>query len=53
VERIVDTSRTEFGGALLVVAAGAGLLARWHGRVEGWKVAGVLLAAFVLFSVAR
>lgn len=53
VERIVDTSRTEFGGALLVVAIGAGLLARWHGRVEGWKIAGVLLTAFVLFSVTR
>jgi len=29
------------------------LLARLHGRAEGWKIAIGLLALFVLYSVAR
>jgi hypothetical protein len=41
----------------LPLVAGAciagGVLARLHGRVEGWKIAGAVLVALVLFSVTR
>jgi mannose PTS system EIID component len=35
------------------VLAGGVLLVRMHGRVDGWRIALVVLAAFVLFSVLR
>jgi cyanate permease len=37
-------------GAAVVAAI---VLVRLHGRVEGWKLALVLLALFALLSVAR
>jgi hypothetical protein len=33
--------------------AGAVLITRLHGRVEGWRLALVALAAFVFYSIAR
>ena len=51
--RIIGTGRTLTLEVMLAVVALAVLLARLHGRVEGWRVALPLLAAFVLYSVAR
>jgi cyanate permease len=38
---------------LLGSALGALLIVRLHGRLEGWRLALGVLAAFALFSVAR
>jgi PTS system mannose-specific IID component len=51
--RIIGPGRTLLGGVLAVVIVGAVVLARLHGRVEGWRIALGVLAAFVLFSVLR
>ena len=51
--RIVGSGRVLTGGVLVAVALGAVVLARLHGRVEGWRVALGVLAAFVLYSVVR
>jgi mannose PTS system EIID component len=50
--RIIGEGRALTGGVLVAVGAGAVLLARLHGRVEGWRLALGVLAAFVLYSVA-
>jgi PTS system mannose-specific IID component len=44
-----STFPVELGLALLLSAA----LARWQGRVDGWRVGVGLLAIFVLYSVVR
>ena len=51
--RIIGDGPALTGGVLAAVALGAVVLARLHGRVEGWRVALGVLAAFVLYSVAR
>jgi PTS system mannose-specific IID component len=51
--RIIGEGRALTGGVLLAVGLGGVVLARLHGRVEGWRVALGILAAFVLYSVAR
>ena len=51
--RIVGSGRGPLAAVLLAVVAGAIVLARLHGRVEGWRLALGILAAFVLFSVLR
>ena len=51
--RIIGPGRVVLGGVLAGVLGGALLLARMHGRAEGWRVALGVLAAFVLFSVLR
>jgi len=51
--RIIGEGRALTGGTLAAVVVGAVLLARLHGRVEGWRLALGVLAAFVLYSVAR
>jgi PTS system mannose-specific IID component len=51
--RIIGAGRALTGGALAAAAVGAVVLARLHGRVEGWRIALGVLAAFVLYSVAR
>jgi PTS system mannose-specific IID component len=51
--RVVAPGRALLGGVLVAVAAGAILLARLQGRVEGWKLSVLVLVAFVLYSVAR
>jgi cyanate permease len=38
---------------LVAVAVGALVIVRLQGRVEGWRLSLVLLAAFALFSVIR
>lgn len=52
VSRIIGVGRAHTIEVLAAVAVGAVIFARLHGRVEGWKVALGLLAAFVLYSVA-
>ena len=37
----------------IVAALGAVVLTRLHGRIEGWRLAVVALAIFILFSVVR
>jgi PTS system mannose-specific IID component len=50
-ERILEPGRALLGGVLLTAVAGATLLARLHGRVEGWRLALGVLAAFALYSM--
>lgn len=45
--------RALFGVALLGAGVGALLIVRLHGRMEGWRLALGVLAALVLYSVAR
>ncbi|MEX2178648.1 MAG: PTS system mannose/fructose/sorbose family transporter subunit IID [Gemmatimonadaceae bacterium] len=51
--RIIGPGRALLGVALIGAALGALLIVRLHGRVEGWRLALGVLAALVLFSVAR
>jgi PTS system mannose-specific IID component len=54
--KIIGPGRREealVGGVLLVTALGSVTLARLHGRVEGWRASLLVLAAFVLYAVAR
>jgi len=51
--RAIGVGRVLSGAVLIAVVAGAVLLARLHGRVEGWRLALAALVAFVLYSVVR
>ena len=51
--RVIGPGRTLLGIVLVAAGAGALLLVRLHGRLEGWRLALGLLAALGLFSVAR
>jgi PTS system mannose-specific IID component len=51
VDRIIEPGRALLGGVLLATVAGAALLARLHGRIEGWRIAVGVLAAFALYAV--
>jgi PTS system mannose-specific IID component len=52
-DRVIGPGQALLGGALLGVVAGGLLLARLHGRAEGWKLSMAVLAAFILYSVLR
>jgi len=52
-DRVIGPGRALFGIVLGAVALGGIVLARLHGRAEGWKIGIGLLALFVLYSVAR
>lgn len=52
-DQVIGPGRALFGVVLAAVALGAVVLARLHGRAEGWKIGVGLLALFVLYSVAR
>ena len=52
-DRVIGPGRALFGIVLGGVALGGFVLARLHGRAEGWKIAIGLLVLFVLYSVAR
>lgn len=52
-DQVIGPGRALFGIVLGAVALGGVVLARLHGRAEGWKVAVGLLVLFVLYSVAR
>lgn len=49
--RIIGPGRALLGAVLLGAAAGAFIIIRLHGRVEGWRLALGVLAALVLISV--
>lgn len=54
--KVIGPGRREeelVGGVLLVTVLGSVTLARLHGRVEGWRASLLVLAAFVLYAVAR
>ena len=51
--RVIGPGRTLLGLVLGGAVLGAFLIIRLHGRVEGWRLALGVLAALVLFSVAR
>lgn len=48
---IIGPGRAVLGGVLAAVAAGAVLVTWLHGRMEGWRLATFVLAAFVLYSL--
>jgi PTS system mannose-specific IID component len=52
-DQVIGPGRALFGIVLGAVALGGVVLARLHGRAEGWKIAVGLLVLFVLYSVAR
>ena len=51
--RVIGPGRVLLGGVLVSVVLGALLLVRLQGRIEGWRLALFLIAAFALFSVAH
>jgi PTS system mannose-specific IID component len=51
--RVIGPGRALLGIVLVGAALGALLIVRLRSRIEGWRLALILLAAFVLFSVAR
>jgi len=52
-QRIAALHGTAFDAELAAAAVLAAALARWQGRVDGWRVGIGLLALFVLYSVMR
>lgn len=50
---IIGPGRALLGSVLASVAVGALLVTWLHGKYQGWRLAIVVLAAFVLFSVVR
>ena len=51
--RIIGPGRVLLGGVLGFVIVGALGLVRLQGRIEGWRLALLILVAFALFSVAH
>jgi PTS system mannose-specific IID component len=51
--RVIGPGRVLLGGVLASVVIGALILVRLQTRIEGWRLALFLLAAFALFSVAH
>ena len=52
-QRIGQQQASALGVELALAAVLAAALARWQGRVDGWRVGVGLLAIFVLYSVVR
>jgi PTS system mannose-specific IID component len=52
-DRVIGPGRNLIGIVLLVVILGALVIVRLQGRIEGWRLSLVVLAAFVLLSVIR
>ena len=50
---IIGPGRVLLGGVLVAVAAGAVLVTVLQGRLEGWRLATLALAAFVLYAMVR
>ncbi len=53
VQRIVEPGTALLGGTLIAIAIGGVLLARLHGRVEGWKLAMVAQMAFIIYWAVK
>lgn len=50
---IIGPGRVLLGGVLVAVAAGATLVTLLHGRFEGWRLATLALASFILYAMVR
>jgi PTS system mannose-specific IID component len=50
---IIGPGRALLGGVLGAVAGGAVVITLLHGKIEGWRLAIVLVAGFVLYSMVR
>jgi PTS system mannose-specific IID component len=50
---IIGPGRAVLGAVLAAVAVGAVCITWLHGKFEGWRLAIVILAAFVLYSMVR
>jgi mannose/fructose/N-acetylgalactosamine-specific phosphotransferase system component IID len=50
---IIGPGRVLLGGVLAAVAAGALVITLLHGKFEGWRLATLTLAGFVLYSMVR
>lgn len=50
---IIGPGRVLLGSVLAAVAAGATLVTLLHGRIEGWRLATLALASFVLYTMVR
>lgn len=53
VQRIVAPDAALLEGTLVAIGVGGVLLARLHGRVEGWKLALMLQMAFILYWAVK
>ena len=53
VQRIVDHGGAVLGGTLIAIAISGALLARLHGRADGWKLALVAQVAFILYWAVK
>jgi PTS system mannose-specific IID component len=53
VQRTIEPGTALLGGTLLAIAAGGVLLGRFHGRVEGWKLALLAQVAFILYLAVK
>ena len=53
IDRVIGPGHRLLGGVLVGVALGGFLLARLHGRAEGWRLALAVLVAFALFAVVH
>lgn len=51
--RVIGPGRNLLGMVLVAIALGSLLIVRLQNRIEGWRLALVVLAAFVLISVIR
>ncbi|HEY4218435.1 MAG TPA: PTS system mannose/fructose/sorbose family transporter subunit IID [Gemmatimonadaceae bacterium] len=51
--RVIGSSRSFMGGVLVAVALGSFVIVRLQGRIEGWRLSLIVLAALVLISVIR
>ena len=51
--RVIGPGRNLLGIVLVVIALGSLLIVRLQARIEGWRLAMIVLAAFVLISVIR
>jgi PTS system mannose-specific IID component len=51
--RVIGPGRSLLGVVLVSVAVFSFIIVRLQGRIEGWRLSLILLAAFVLFSVIR
>lgn len=51
--RVIGPGRNLLGVVLIIIALGSLLIVRLQGRIEGWRLAMIVLAAFVLISVIR
>lgn len=52
-DQAIGPGRTLLGGSLVVIVVAAVVLARLHGRLDGWRLALTLLAIFTLYGLLR